>query len=93
MADLVWRNTVDGDTAIWLMNGATVSMAGGFGMVPTTYSIAQVGDYDGDGMSDLLWRDNLGNTSIWFMNGTSVASMADLGNIAPIWTVQSVNAE
>jgi hypothetical protein len=52
-----------------------------------------VGDYNGDGMSDLLWRDNLGNTSMWFMNGTSVASTAEVGNVPTNWTVQSANAE
>jgi hypothetical protein len=61
--------------------------------VPTTWSIVQTGDYNGDGMSDLVWRDNLGNTSVWFMNGTTVASTAGVGNIPTNWTVQSVNAE
>ena len=49
--------------------------------------------FDGEGMSDLLWRDNLGNTAIWFMNGTTVASTGSFGNIPTIWTVQSVHAE
>jgi hypothetical protein len=75
------------------MNGATVLSAVGVGNVPTTWSIALVGDYNGDGMSDLLWRDNLGNTAMWFMNGTTVASTAGVGNIPTTWTVQSVNAE
>ena len=52
-----------------------------------------VGDYNGDGMSDLLWRDTGGNTAMWFMNGTTVASTAGVGNIPTNWTVQSVNAE
>jgi hypothetical protein len=67
---------------MWLTNGAAVLSAGGLGNIPTTWSVAAAGDYNGDGMSDLLWRDNLGNTSMWFMNGTSVAS-----------TVQSINSE
>jgi hypothetical protein len=61
--------------------------------VPTTWSIVQTGDYNGDGLSDLLLRDSLGNTSIWFMNGTAVASTAAVGNIPTNWAVQSVNAE
>jgi hypothetical protein len=60
---------------------------------PITWSIAQTGDYNGDGMSDLLWRDTSGNTSMWFMNGTAVASTGAVGNIPTTWTVQSVNAE
>jgi hypothetical protein len=75
------------------MNGATVLSAGGVGSVPTTWSIALVGDYNGDGKSDLLWRDNLGNIAMWFMNGVTVSSAAGVGNIPTTWTVQSVNAE
>jgi hypothetical protein len=33
--------------------------------VPTNWSLALIGDYDGDGMSDLLWRDNSsGNNAV-----------------------------
>jgi hypothetical protein len=72
------------------MNGTTVLAAGGIGNVPTTFSIALVGDFNGDGMSDLLWQDNAGNTSIWLMGGTSIASTASVGNVPTTWTVQSV---
>jgi hypothetical protein len=61
--------------------------------VATTWSIALVGDYNGDGMSDLHWRDTSGNTAMWFMNGATVSSTAVIGNISTNWTVQSVNAE
>jgi hypothetical protein len=75
------------------MNGASVLSAGSLGNVPTTWSVVQTGDYNGDGMSDLLWRDNVGDTSMWFMKGVTVSSSADVGNIPSVWTVQSVNAE
>jgi hypothetical protein len=55
--------------------------------------IVQTGDYDGNGTSDLMWRDTNGNTAIWFMNGATVSSSAGVGNIPTTWTVQSVNAE
>jgi hypothetical protein len=61
--------------------------------VPTTWSIAQTGDYNADGKSDLLWRDTSGNTAVWFMNGTAVGSFGNVGNVPTDWTVQSVNAE
>jgi hypothetical protein len=37
-----------------------VLLAGSLSNIPTTWSIVQTGDYDGDGMSDLLWRDTSG---------------------------------
>jgi FG-GAP repeat len=61
--------------------------------IPAACAVAATGDFDGDGKSDLLWRDSGGNTSVWFMNGTQVASAAAVGNIPTTWTVQSVNAE
>jgi hypothetical protein len=62
------------------------------GNVPTAWSLL-TGDYNGDGKSDVLWRDISGNTSIWFMNGTTIASTGSLGNIPTAWTLQSTNAE
>jgi FG-GAP repeat len=75
------------------MNGATVSSSGGFGpLPPSTWTLAAVGDFNGDGKSDLLWRDTSGNTAVWYMNGTAVSSTSSVGNIPPNWTVQSANA-
>jgi hypothetical protein len=73
--------------------GGDRAQTGGLGNISITWSIAQTGDYDGDGMTDLLWRDTSGNTSIWFMSGTTVASTGAVGNIPTTWTVQSINAE
>jgi hypothetical protein len=70
-----------------------VLSAGGIGNVPLTWSVALTGDYNDDGMSDLLWRDTGGNTSVWFMNGTAVASTAFVANVPTNWTVQSLNAD
>jgi FG-GAP repeat protein len=75
------------------MNGATVASTGGLGNIPIAWSVVATGDYNGDGKSDLLWRDTSGNTALWFMNGATVASTGGLGNISTVWTVQSVNAE
>jgi hypothetical protein len=48
--------------------------SGGLGNVPTTWSVVQTGDYNGDGRSDLLWRDSSGNTAIHERNECSVIS-------------------
>ena len=85
-SDIAWRDT-SGDLAIWLMNGAQVFRPGGFGKVPTTWSIVGQRDFNGDGEADLLWRNTSGDMAIWFMNGTQVASSAGLGNISTNWTV------
>jgi hypothetical protein len=48
---------------MWLMNGATVA-SGGVGNVPAAWKVVATGDYNGDGKSDLLWRDTSGNTAL-----------------------------
>jgi hypothetical protein len=61
--------------------------------VGSTWGIVQIGDYNGDGKSDILWKDGSGNLSIWFLNGSSISSTAGLGNIGTSWAVLSQNAE
>jgi hypothetical protein len=44
------------------------------------WSIGETDDFDGEGKSDILWRDtNTGATAIWFMNGTQISQTAILG--------------
>jgi hypothetical protein len=42
----------------------------------TAWSIAAVGDYNGDGRDDILLSHTSGLTSIWIMNGATVTSAA-----------------
>jgi hypothetical protein len=56
--------------------------------------IAETGDFNGDGMSDILFRNvATGSIAIWFMNGTAVLSTAGVGTIGTDWTIQGVNAD
>jgi streptogramin lyase len=85
-SDIAWRDS-SGDTAAWLMNGATVSSTAALGTVLTTWSIVGQRDFNGDGKADLLWQDGNGDVVMWFMNGTAVASTASLGTVTTNWTV------
>jgi phospholipase C len=85
-SDILWRDT-SGDTALWLMNGGSVSQSAALGTVPSTLSIIGQHDFNGDGNTDILWRDTSGNVSMWFMNGTAVASSAAVGNLPSNWTL------
>ena len=42
-------------------------------------------DNNGDGTSDLLWRNTDGSTSLWLMNGTSVQTFGSFGVIPSSW--------
>jgi hypothetical protein len=56
-----------------------------------SWSIAQIGDLNGDGKSDLLWRQSgSGTLAEWTMNGSDIASSQTIA-AAPdsSWQVQS----
>lgn len=59
-ADIVWRNTSTSQMSYWWMNGAT-RISSGVATIPATSSIVGTGDFDGDGLGDLLWSSSDGN--------------------------------
>ena len=95
--DILWRDSSSGTVAIWLtkiLGGYGVQTASSLGAVPSNWSIVETGDFDGDGKSDILWRDaNTGTTVIWFLNGTQVSQSTTVGAVGSDWTIQGLNAD
>ena len=46
-------------------------------------------DFNGDGMSDVLWHNNGAAVSIWEMNGTSISNLATsfFARVPPVWSI------
>ncbi|MEP7208124.1 MAG: FG-GAP-like repeat-containing protein [Casimicrobiaceae bacterium] len=71
-ADVFWRNANDGSNVQWFMDGPNLA---GFAFQDTVpqgagWSIVAQADFDGDGKTDLLWRNSVtGQNLIWFMDG------------------------
>ena len=98
-ADVLWMNT-NGTVVIWLMNGATIAssatLANVGAMTATSWLVQGVGDFDGDGKADILWRnDDLGGIIYtWMMNGTTILSASAVTGVGTVtgggWVVKSI---
>src|SRR5258708_23122414 len=45
-------------------------------------------DYNGDGKSDIVWRDTTsGVTAAWMMNGVQVLSSGGFGTVPNTWSI------
>ena len=70
--DVVWQNITTGALRVWFMNGRALRQAVPLGSSPvdTAWRIRSVGDWDGDGMADLVWQHQAdGRIALWLMNG------------------------
>jgi hypothetical protein len=78
--DIVWRNYLTGQNAVWLMNGTSLLAIVDLPALPNTnYHIEGVGDFNGNGKPDIILRNHAtGQNAVWLMNGTSLLSITDL---------------
>jgi hypothetical protein len=65
--DILWRNTQTGTVVDWLgqANGGFAGNAGSANNASASWHIIGVGDFNGDGRDDVLWRNDVGRITDW----------------------------
>ena len=84
--DILWRNINSGDLSNWLgqaSGGYVGNDAAAYTPVPTTYRVVGVGDFNGDGMSDILWRGPSGTITNWLGLPTGGFQVNDANSANP----------
>ncbi len=80
-SDIVWRDTTDGSVVVWQGNGmnapTTVNVLAA--SVPTSWEIVGVGDLEGNGRADIVWRNKAdGSVAVWQGNGLNAPTTASV---------------
>jgi hypothetical protein len=101
--DILWRHT-NGTNYIWNLDGSainggvvTISSQGLLPSVDSTWTVAGIGDFNGDGKSDILWRKNDGTNYVWHVDASvlnggmfSIASQGLLPGVDTTWSVAGI---
>ena len=74
-ADILWRNSSTGENYLYPMNGTTILGTEGYLRTVTdlNWQVQAVGDYNGDGKADVLWRNSSNGDSYLSLSATNPA--------------------
>jgi hypothetical protein len=93
-SDIVWRHAASGENYLYTMNGTAIGADEGYlrTVADQNWAMAAVGDFDGDGRADILWRHAAsGENYVYLMNGALIAGEGYIRQVAdPNWVVAGV---
>jgi len=93
-SDVLWRNSSTGENYLYPMDGTSILPGEGYlRTVPDpTWRVAGVGDFDGNGRADILWRNtSTGENYIYLMAGTTISAEGYIRTVADqSWQVAGV---
>jgi len=91
LPNIVLNNTSTGDTRDWLMAGGVVGSNLVLGAPPASWKIIATGDFNGDGIGDLIYENtSTGELRDWILSNAGLSSNLVLGNVPSGWTLAGV---
>lgn len=86
----LWRHT-DGSNYLLVHDGETLTNSSFYRHVPAEWQISAKADLNGDGMQDIVWRNQTsGDVYVWLMQGSDVKSEGTLfAGISSNWQIVS----
>jgi hypothetical protein len=93
--DILWRyNGPGGYNVVWYLDGVNVIGSAALDAVTDpTWGVGGIGDFNGDGKTDILWRYNGtgGYNILWHMNGVTKVDYQVLDAVTdPTWKIGGV---
>ena len=85
-ADLLWRDRQSGAIRLWHMRQTTQLDAASLSHSPVDlrWDVAGLSDLNGDGTTDIVWRDGAGDrTAVWLMNGATLVGSTRMSTASP----------
>ena len=95
VSDVMFRNT-SGQLSYWSVvpDGAgrplTGTSSGGIGAVSSDWKVQGLGDFNGDGKQDVLWRHDSGVVCQWQLDGASIISAGGVGMAGLDWSIVGI---
>jgi hypothetical protein len=82
----VAANTEGGPSLLYDVGAGTPSS--GTAITISSSCLVDPHDFNGDGRSDILWRDTSGNVAMWLMNAAAVQNSSGVGGASPgLWSI------
>src|SRR6266850_3755495 len=93
-SDVLWRNSSTGENYLYPMNGLAIKASERYlrTAADLDWHVAGVGDFDGDGRSDIVWRNAAtGENYVYLMNGASIAAEGYLRTVSDLgWNIAGI---
>src|SRR5262249_2194701 len=90
LRDLLWHNSQTGQNLIWNLQGDSLVRGAALPTTPTSWTVAGIGAFGGNGQSDILWHNANGQNLIWIIQGDQFVGGVHLPTTPTSWNVAGI---